>query len=146
MKINVLRLIEDALIGGKNGEMAFIENNPLIANLYSEFVRNSEDGSFKAFLLDCLNDETRQDNNSFKKREEIIKEISINANSEEYREYKKQVEILNSQQKNVNEALRNIAISTNKTLATLTNNYELKFSEWNIFVKYKIDLKVIKES
>ena len=66
MKVNVLRLIEEALIGGKNGEMAFIENNPFIANLYREFANNNKDRSFKAFLLDCLNDETEQDiNNNF---------------------------------------------------------------------------------
>ena len=146
MKINVLRLIEDALIGGRNGEMAFIENNPLIAVLYREFASNSKDGSFKAFLLYCINDEIKQDNNSFKTREEIIKEIPINERSEEYKEYKEQLEILNSQQKKVNEALNKLAISTNKNLATLTNKYELKYSEWNTFVKYKIDVKIIKES
>lgn len=145
MKINVLRLIEDALIGGRNGEMAFIENNPLIANLYIEFANNSKDRSFKAFLMDCINDEIKQDNNSFKTREEIIKEISINERSEEYKEYKEQLEILNSQQKKVNEALNKLAISTNEKLATLTNKYELKYSEWNTFVKYKIDVKIIKE-
>lgn len=145
MKINVLRLIEDALIGGRNEEMAFIENNPLIASLYREFANNSKDRSFKAFLLDCINDEIKQDNNSFKTREEIIKEISISKHSEEYKEYKKQIEILNSQQKNANEALKKLAISTNETLASLTNDYELKYSEWNTFIKYKIDAKIIKE-
>lgn len=145
MKINVLRLIEDSLIGGRNGEMAFIENNPLIANLYREFANNNKDRSFKDFLLDCINDEIKQDNNSFKTREEIIKEIPINERSEEYKEYKEQLEILNSQQRKVNEALKKLAISTNEKLATLTNNYELKYSEWNTFVKYKIDVKIIKE-
>ena len=61
MKINVLRLIEDALIGGRNGEMAFIENNPFIAQLFRESKL-----IFKDFLLDCLNDKTEQYNNNSK--------------------------------------------------------------------------------
>ena len=145
MKINVLRLIEDALIGGRNGEMAFIENNPLIANLYREFANNSKDRSFKAFLLDCINDETKQDNNNFKTTEMIIKEISINAYSEEHKDYKKQIEILNSQQKNVNEALKKLAIKTNETLASLTNDYKIKYGEYSTFIKYNIVVKNIKE-
>lgn len=145
MKINVLRLIEDALIGGRNGEMAFIENNPLIASLYREFENNSKDRSFKAFLLDCINDEIKQDNNSFKTREEIIKEIPINERSEEYKEYKEQLESLNSQQRKVDESLKKLAISTNEVLSNLTNNYELRHTEWNTFIKYKIDAKIIKE-
>lgn len=146
MKVNVLRLIEEALIGGRNGEMAFIENNPFIANLYREFANNNNDRSFKAFLLNCLNDETEQDNNNnFKTTEMIIKEISINEYSEEYKDYKKQIEILNSQQKNAKEALKKLAISVNETLANLTNNYEIKYGGYNTYIKYSINAKVIKE-
>ena len=140
MKINVLRLIEDALIGGKNGEMAFIENNPLIAQLFRESKL-----SFKDFLLDCLNDKTEQYNNNSKTTEMIIKEISINAYSEEHKDYKKQIEILNSQQKNVNEALKKLAIKTNETLASLTNDYKIKYGEYSTFIKYNIVVKNIKE-
>lgn len=140
MKINVLRLIEDALIGGRNGEMAFIENNPLIAQLFRESKK-----SFKDFLLDCINDEIKQDNNNFKINEMIIKEIPISKHSQEYKDYKNQIESLNSQQRKVDEALKKLAISTNEKLATLANNYELKYSEWNTFVKYKINAKIIKE-
>lgn len=146
MKVNVLRLIEEALVGGRNGEMAFIENNPFIANLYREFANNNKDRSFKAFLLNCLNDETEQYNdNNFKTTEMIIKEISINEYSEEYKDYKKQIEILNSQQKNVNEALKKLAITTNETLASLTNDYKIKYGEYKTFMKYSIVIKNIKE-
>ena len=37
MKIQLLRIIQNALIGGRNGEMAFIYNSPLIRELYDEF-------------------------------------------------------------------------------------------------------------
>ena len=145
MKINVLRLIEDALIGGRNGEMAFIENNPLIANLYREFAKYSKDRSIKAFLLDCINDETQQDNNNFKTTEVIVKKIPISKYSEEYKEYKEQLEILISQQKKVNEALNKLAISTNETLTGLTNDYEISYGEYDTFMKYSIIAKIIKE-
>ena len=145
MKINVLRLIEEALVGGKNGEMAFIENNPLIASLYREFENNSKDRSFKAFLLDCINDETKQDNNNFKTTEKIIKKIPISKYSEEYKEYKEQLEILNSQQRKVNEYLNKLAISTNETLTSLTNDYEISYGEYDTFMKYSIIAKIIKE-
>lgn len=145
MKINVLRLIEDALIGGRNGEMAFIENNPLIASLYREFANNSKDRSFKAFLLDCINDEIKQDNNSFKTTEVIVKKIQISKYSEEYKEYKEQLEILNSQQRKVKEYLNKLAISTNETLASLTNDYEISYGEYDTFMKYSIIAKIIKE-
>lgn len=145
MKIEVLRLIEEALIGGRNGEMAFIENNPLIATLYREFANNSKDRSFKAFLLDCINDETKQDNNSFKTTEVIVKEIPISEYSEEYKEYKEQLKILNSQQRKVNEALNKLAISTNEILTSLTNDYEIIYGEHDAFMKYGIIAKIIKE-
>lgn len=146
MKIEVLRLIEEALIGGRNGEMAFIENNPLIATLYREFANNSKDRSFKAFLLDCINDEAEQySNNNFKTTEIIIKKTQINKHSEEYKEYKKQLEILNSQQRKVNEALNKLAISTNETLTSLTNDYEISYGEYDTFMKYSIIAKIIKE-
>ena len=41
MNINVLSLIEDALIGGRNGEMAYIYNNPLIEQIYRDW-RNTK--------------------------------------------------------------------------------------------------------
>ena len=37
MKIDVLTLIEDALIGGRSGNMSFIYNNPLIFELYNQW-------------------------------------------------------------------------------------------------------------
>ena len=37
MKIQLLRIIQNALIGGRSGEMAFIYNSPLIRELYDEF-------------------------------------------------------------------------------------------------------------
>ena len=61
MKVAVLRLIEDALIGGKNGEMAFVENNPFISELFRQY-RNDTQKDFKSFLLDCINNKETNKN------------------------------------------------------------------------------------
>lgn len=67
MKVDVLRLIEDALIGGRNGEMAYIYNNPFIFELFNQW-KNKNDNlklyqgnnseAFKGFLKECLNIKT----------------------------------------------------------------------------------------
>ena len=42
MKIDVLTLIEDALIGGRSGDMSFIYNNPLIFELFLQWKNKKE--------------------------------------------------------------------------------------------------------
>ena len=55
MKIELLRIIKNALIGGKNGEMAFIYNSPLVRELYDEFESTKcEDEKFVDFLNSAI--------------------------------------------------------------------------------------------
>lgn len=61
MKIDMLTLIEDALIGGKNGEMAYIANHPMIQELY-----NNSGLSFKDFLLNILNEKDEEQSTEYK--------------------------------------------------------------------------------
>lgn len=61
MKINVLNLIEDALIGGRNGEMTYIYNNPFMEQIYRDWRNDKQtNNTFKDFLVECLN--TKQEN------------------------------------------------------------------------------------
>ena len=59
MKIQLLRIIQNALIGGRNGEMAFIYNSPLIRELYDEFESKEyeETKKFIEFLKAALEEE-----------------------------------------------------------------------------------------
>ena len=63
MKIDVLTLIEDALIGGRSGDMFFIYNNPLIFELFIQWKNKKENlklyqgndaKAFKGFLNESL--------------------------------------------------------------------------------------------
>ena len=56
MKIELLRILQHALIGGRNGDMAFIYNSPLVRELYDEFESNEydENKKFIEFLKEAL--------------------------------------------------------------------------------------------
>jgi len=65
MELNMLRIIKNALIGGRNGEMVFIYNSPLVRELFDEYeytpskdkeIMNYEDDKFTLFLKDILKD------------------------------------------------------------------------------------------
>ena len=67
MKIELLRIIQNALIGGKNGEMAFIYNSPLVRELYDEFESTQcQDEKFVEFLNSAISntDEKKQTYNN----------------------------------------------------------------------------------
>ena len=79
MKIDVLTLIEDALIGGRNGEMAYIYNNPFVFELFNQWKNKSDNlklyqgndtKAFKGFLEECL----KEDKEEPKKGTEEVKE------------------------------------------------------------------------
>ena len=42
MKINILNLIEDAVIGGRNGETTYIYNNPFMEQIYRDWRNNKQ--------------------------------------------------------------------------------------------------------
>ena len=41
-RINILNLIEDALIGGRNGETTYIYNNPFMEQIYRDWRNNKQ--------------------------------------------------------------------------------------------------------
>ena len=143
MKVAVLRLIEDALIGGKNGEMAFVENNPFISELFRQY-RNDTQKDFKSFLLDCINNkETNKNETLDYKYEEIKKSYSLNKCNKEYKEYKNledEIRLLQSKQR---EKLKEIATILNPQLVDIST-YEIKYREFGNELQFNIDVRLIK--
>ena len=104
MKIKVLKLIENALIGGRNGEMSYIYNNPLIFEIFNEWKnkkenfhihKNDGDIAFKEFLKECLKECLKEDIvESEIETPQVIgyktltKEYGISHSDEDYKEWK----------------------------------------------------------
>ena len=59
MKIKLIRILQNALIGGRCGEMAFIYNSPLVRELFDEFESKEyeENKKFIQFLKEALKDD-----------------------------------------------------------------------------------------
>lgn len=133
MKIDMLRLIEDALIGGRNGEMAYIYNNPFVFELFSEW-KNKRDNlklyqsndteAFKGFLKECLKedkDEPKVETLQLIGYKNLTKEYHINQSDKDYTEWKKleteitvkrnqQRDLVHAMAKKCNESLAEISI------------------------------------
>ena len=100
MKIKVLKLIENALIGGRNGEMSYIYNNPLIFEIFNEWKnkkenfhihKNDEDIAFKEFLKECLEEDTAETKTETPQvigYKTLTKEYGISHSDEDYKEWK----------------------------------------------------------
>ena len=143
MKIEVLRLIEDALIGGKSGEMAFIENNPFISELFRQY-ENDTKKDFKSFLLDCINDEEINKNERLDYRyEEIKKSYSLDKCKVEYKEYRKLEDEIRILQNKHREKLKEIATILNPQLVDIST-YEIKYREFGNELQFKINVRLIK--
>lgn len=140
MKINILKLIEEALIGGRNGEMAYIYNNPLIEQIYRDWRNNNlqTDNTFKDFLTECLNTEQENSNSqTVTTYKPITKTYDLYEYDEKYKEYKKiqnQIAVLKNDQSNI---LKELAESKNKVLADIST-YEIKDKGYGKYLEFKI--------
>ncbi len=148
MKINVIQIIEDALIGGRNGEMAYIYNNPLIEQIYRDWRNNNlqVDNTFKDFLLECLN--TEQEESLLNKQigyKVLTKAYQIIEYDNDWKEYKRLGDEIGKLTNERNHILKNIAESKNKMLADISN-YEIKYNEYstNIVFSFRVE-EVIRE-
>lgn len=139
MKIDVLRLIEDALIGGKQANGYWVENNPFFSQLFQESGKD-----FKDFLSDCINDVDLKENTQVKMVEYIIKTVKINTSSIEYSEYKKSLEKENEARREVNKNLKLLAYNVSPLLEEIST-YKIDYSQSNTYVEYKILPSLIKE-
>ena len=151
MKIDALELIKDALIGGRNGENAYIYNNPLMYELFSKFkienwnlYGNDDNKAFRAFLSECLNetDKTKETALITTTYKDLKKLVSIDKYSEEYKEYDKACDKLYEAQKDKNKCLEKLAQIINPTLASL-GTYDIEYKEYGPLLRYNIRVEEI---
>ena len=132
MKINVLTLIEDALIGGRSGDMSFIYNNPLIFELFLQWKNKKENlklyqgndnEAFKGFLNECLKedkDEPKVETTQVIGYKNLTKEYTIRHSDEDYTEWKKletEIDVKRNQQRDLVQAM---AKKCNESLAEIS--------------------------
>lgn len=151
MKIDALELIKSALIGGRNGENAYIYNNPLMFELFSKFkienwnlYGNDEDKAFRAFLSECLNetDKTKETAVITTTYKDIKKDVSIDKYSEEYIEYIMACDKLYEATRDKEKCLDKLAQIINPTLASL-GTYEIESTEYGTYMRYNIMVEEI---
>ena len=133
MQIDVLTLIEDALIGGRSGDMSFIYNNPLIFELFLQWKNKKENlklyqgndaKAFKGFLNECLKedkDEPKVKTTQVIGYKNLTKDYEIKHSDKDYDEWKKleteinvkrnqQRDLVHAMAKKCNESLFDISI------------------------------------
>lgn len=148
MTIEMIRLIEEALVGGRNGEMTYIENNPLIANIFREYVQKNKGKNFTDFLQECISENEDINKNSLVNTSSysiIEKRVSIDTYSEEYKSYKAardEVQIANNK---LNKAKETLAKSLDEVLYKIST-YEVDYGEYaGWYMLFKIHSKIIQE-
>lgn len=132
MKIDVLSLIENALIGGRNGEMAYIYNNPFVFELFNQWKNKKENlklyqgndaKAFKGFLQECLKedeDESKDEIPQVIGYKNLTKEYEIKHSDEDYTEWKKletEISVKRNQQKDL---VQSMAKKCNESLAEIS--------------------------
>ena len=138
MKVEILRLIEDALVGGRNGEMAFIENNPFIRQLFHESGKPFED-----FLLDCIGG-VKEKENEIKTTEYITKKIRVQKSSEEYYMYAKMVKEEEEARRKRVKAFDDLVEKIHPLLKEVST-YEIVNDQYDTYIEFKILSNIIKE-
>ena len=132
MKINVLSLIEDALIGGRNGEMVYIYNNPFVFELFNQW-KNKRDNlslyqgndteAFKGFLKECLKedkDESKVETPMVIGYKNLTKEYTISHSDKEYTEWKKLETEINVKRNQQRDLVQAMAKKCNESLAEIS--------------------------
>ena len=132
MKIDVLRLIEDALIGGRNGEMAYIYNNPFVFELFNQWknkmdnlklYQGNDTEAFKGFLSECLKedkDEPKAETTQVIGYKNLTKEYTISHSDKDYTEWKNletEITVKRNQQRDLVQAM---AKKCNESLAEIS--------------------------
>ena len=120
MKIDVLTLIEDALVGGRSGDMSFIYNNPLIFELFLQWKNKKENlklyqgndtKAFKGFLNECLKEDKvdpKVETPQAIGYKNLTKEYTVNHSDKEYTEWKKletEINVKRNQQRDLVHAM-----------------------------------------
>ena len=148
MKIDLLELIEDALIGGRNGEMAYIYNNPLIQQIYSEsgltfreFLQNSLSEAEESYLKEIELEFELQ----YYEVKEFIKEDTYKSFKESLDEYQGLERVLENESKKVCKELRDNPF-IGKILTYIDNGDKVRYDiKNNTFYGKFNKSKIIKE-
>ena len=132
MKIDVLTLIEDALIGGRSGDMSFIYNNPLIFELFLQW-RNKSDNlklyqgndtkAFKGFLEECLKEDKEEPKVKTTQvigYKNLTKEYNINHSDKDYTEWKNLETEINVKRNQQRDLVQVMAKKYNESLADIS--------------------------
>ena len=132
MQIDVLTLIEDALIGGRSGDMSFIYNNPLIFELFLQWKNKKENlklyqgnntKAFKGFLNECLKedkDEPKVETPIDIGYKNLTKEYAVNHSDEKYTEWKKLESEINEKRNQQRDLVQAMAKKCNESLAEIS--------------------------
>ena len=132
MKIDVLTLIEDALVGGRSGDMSFIYNNPLIFELFLQWKNKKENlklyqgnnaKAFKGFLEECLKedkDEPKVETPQVIGYKNLTKEYHINQSDKDYTEWKKLETEINVKRNQQRDLVQAMAKKCNESLADIS--------------------------
>ena len=133
MNIKVIDLIKEALIGGRNGEMAYIYNNPFMFELFNQWKnnkenfhkhKNDEDVAFREFLKACLEEDTveaRVETPQVIGYKTLTKEYEVSKFDEDYKEWKKlETDIILKRQEQ-RDLVQAIAKKYNAPLAEISN-------------------------
>lgn len=142
MTIDTLRLIEDALIGGRNGEMTYIYNNPFMEQIYRDWKNNKQtNNAFKDFLIECLSTEQENCNNqTITSYKPITKRYALSEYDEKRKKYIEIQNQINALQRDKQNILEELAESKNKALADIST-YEIVSGQDGQYAKY-IEFKV----
>ncbi len=132
MQIDVLTLIEDALVGGRSGDMSFIYNNPLIFELFLQWKNKKENlklyqgndtEAFKGFLNECLKedkDEPKVETPIVIGYKNLTKEYPINHSDKDYTEWKKLETEINVKRNQQRDLVQVMAKKCNEPLADIS--------------------------
>ena len=132
MKIDVLTLIEDALVGGRSGDMSFIYNNPLIFELFLQWKNKKESlklyqgddsKAFKGFLNECLKedkDEPKVETPIDIGYKNLTKEYTVNHSDTDYTEWKKLETEINVKRNQQRDLVQAMAKKCNESLADIS--------------------------
>ena len=120
MEIKVLDLIKEALVGGRNGEMAYIYNNPFMFELFIQWknkrgnlslYQGNDTEAFKGFLNECLKedkDDHKVETPQVIGYKNLTKEYTVNHSDKEYTEWKKletEINVKRNQQRDLVHAM-----------------------------------------
>ena len=132
MEIKVLDLIKEVLVGGRNGEMAYIYNNPFIFELFNQWknkrvnlslYQGNDTKAFKGFLGECLKEdkeEPKVETPQVIGYKNLTKDYEIKHSDIEYTIWKKLESEINAKRKQQSDLVQAMAKKCNESLANIS--------------------------